>query len=54
MTEIISSYENDVSSIDLQAALLIDPNNHRGNTIHMGLIRYQGKVFVGKTGNLGQ
>ena len=52
MEELQKSYERDGHCQDIIAQLILDPNTHTDYAMVDGMLRYQGKLYVGSANNI--
>ena len=52
MEELQKSYEGDDHCQNIMAQLILDPNAHTDYTMVDGMLRYQGKLYVGSANNI--
>nr|XP_027124372.1 uncharacterized protein LOC113741087 [Coffea arabica] len=50
--ELQKSYEDDTHYQDIIAKLVLDPNSHNDYTLVDGILKYQGRIYVGEAGNI--
>ena len=52
MEELQKSYEGDIQSQDIMSQLTLDPNSHADYILLDGILKYQGKIYVGGAKNI--
>jgi hypothetical protein len=50
--EITNSYLGDPECTQLLQELVVDPNSHANYTVHSGVLRYKGRIYIGNSSDL--